>query len=195
MTSNEVLPLFSSPICINTFELDDNEVESLKREKYSKNGFTEYDGLSSDGTNILDKYTKLKDICTKHMDSFIYDELKVSRNAKFNIVKSWANVHPPNHSAHKHAHSNSMFSGVLYLDTPKNSGAIMFEAPNTHSTWSTRTIEPEIVEYTTLNCRNYRIEPHRGMSIVFPSHVDHYTEVNGTDQNRYSLAYDVMMWW
>ena len=27
MTSNEVIPLFSCPICVNTFDLDDNEIE------------------------------------------------------------------------------------------------------------------------------------------------------------------------
>ena len=87
-----------------------------------------------------------------------------------------------------------MFSGVLYLDTPKDSGAILFDA-QTYPTWSTRTIEPSVVESTILNSRSWRIEPHRGMSIVFPSHINHSVELNRSGQDRYSLAYDVMMWW
>ena len=196
MTSSEVIPLFSSPICINTFELDDNEVESIKQEKYKDitSDISKYDGHISYDENIFQNYPKLKDICLKHMDSFIYDVLKITRNAKFNIIKSWANLHQPNHSAHAHSHANSMFSGVLYLDTPKDSGAILFDAQN-HPTWSTRTIEPKLDEHTIINSRSYRIEPHRGMSIVFPSHMSHSVELNNSGQNRYSLAYDVMMWW
>ena len=197
MTSNEVIPLFSSPICINTFELDNNEIESLRDEKLYqqiKSDISMYDGHISYDMDILDKYPKLKDICFKHMNFFLYDVLKITRNTKFDIIKSWANLHPPNHSGHSHSHANSLFSGVLYLDTPKDSGAILFDA-ETRPTWSTRTIEPKLDEHTILNSRSYRIEPHRGMSLVFPSHMNHSVELNRSGQNRYSLAYDVMMWW
>ena len=34
MSSNYVIRLFSSPICINTLELEDNEIESIKQENY-----------------------------------------------------------------------------------------------------------------------------------------------------------------
>ena len=65
MTSNEVIPLFSSPICINTFELDNNEIESLRDEKLYqqiKSDISMYDGHISYDMDILDKNPKLKDI-------------------------------------------------------------------------------------------------------------------------------------
>ena len=195
MTSNDIIPLFPNPICVNTFELDDDEIESIKQEKlHAIDGIYYYNGHISYDMDVLDKYPKLKDVCYKHMDSYIYDELKITRNAKFDIIKSWANNHPPKHSANSHAHSNSMFSGVLYLDTPKDSGAIIFDAES-QPTWSTRTIQPSVVEQTILNARSYAIEPIKGMSIVFPSHMSHSVGINRSNEDRHSVAYDVTMWW
>lgn len=188
MTSNQMLPLFSSPICVNSYKLDEVEVDMSKKEKYHLNSYSDVDGYMSNDRRVLERYPKLKNVCMKHMESFIFDELKVDKNAKIVTRLSWFNDHPPNHSAHKHCHANSMFSGVLYLDVPENSGAIIFEKPNVN-----RTIEPNIDEWNIFNCRSWRIEPQNGLCVVFPSHLEHYTEVNNTQQNRYSLAFDMMV--
>ena len=123
-----------------------------------------------------------------HAESFIFDELNYMKDVNYTITTSWLNDHPPHHSAHKHSHANSMFSGVLYLDVPKNSGAIIFEIPSIY-----RTIEPKVNEWNVLNSKSWRVEPHNGMCIVFPSHLEHYVQINNTQHNRYSIAFDVMV--
>ena len=188
MTSNTTIPIFSSPICMNTFQLDEHETELIKQEKCFFNKFSDKDGLMSVNRKILNKYPKLKNVCMTHIKSFIFDELNYKRDVNYTITTSWLNDHPPNHSAHKHSHANSMFSGVLYLDVPENSGSIIFEKPSAY-----RTIEPKVNEWNVLNSRSWWIEPHKGMCIIFPSHLEHYVEVNRTQQHRYSIAFDVMV--
>ena len=149
MTSNTTIPIFSSPICMNTFQLDEHETELIKQEKCFFNKFSDKDGLMSVNRKILNKYPKLKNVCMTHIKSFIFDELN---------------------------------------DVPENSGSIIFEKPSAY-----RTIEPKVNEWNVLNSRSWWIEPHKGMCIIFPSHLEHYVEVNRTQQHRYSIAFDVMV--
>ena len=187
MTSNEVIPLFSSPICANTFELDDNEIESIKQERYKDivSDISKYDGHISYDENIFQNYPKLKDVCHKHMDSFIYDVLKISRNAKFNIIKSWANLHKPNHSAHAHSHANSMFSGVLYLDTPKDSGAIRFYRGGDASYYI-----PKDSDYNDVIGTQIELTPEEKDVIIFMGWQKHSVLQNKSKEDRVSLSFN-----
>ena len=56
---------------MNTFQLDEREVESIKHEKCFLNGFSDKDGLMSVDRKILNKYPKLKNVCITHTKSFI----------------------------------------------------------------------------------------------------------------------------
>lgn len=187
---SRIIPLFSSPIYMNQFALDEQELKSIEQEECLVNVHSQSpnNGLMSVDMFILNRYPKLKDVCINHTESFIFDELKYKRDINYRISLSWLNIHPPNHSSHKHCHSNSKFSGVLYLNFPKDSGDIMFEIPSAY-----RTIEPEVSEWNIYNSTSWKIQPHKGLCILFPSHLEHYTGVNTTEQNRYSLAFDVVV--
>ena len=85
-------------------------------------------------------------------------------------------------------HINIVIQTVSSLEFPKDSVDIMFEIPSAY-----RTIEPEVSEWNVYNSTSWKIQPHKGLCILFPSHLEHYTGVNTTEQNRYSLAFDVVV--
>ena len=42
-----------------------------------------------------------------------------------------------------------------------------------------------------LNAQNWHIEPKNGLLIMFPSHVHHKISTNLSNEDRYSLAFDI----
>ena len=189
---SEIFPILSTPVSVDVDNIDNEEVEAIKREQYADYP-KRLDGACTVDHQILEKYPNLKRVCIGHVETLVHDVLAVSEQAGIKIVCSWVNKHPPNHSANRHGHTNSMFTGCLYLDIPKNSGNLIFEASYNHCTWCTGTVEPIVYEDNILNSRIWQIEPQAGMCVAFPSHVDHYTGVNESTQDRYSLGFNVMM--
>lgn len=75
--------------------------------------------------------------------------------SKYNIklskfINSWYNITEPNSELQKHNHGNTGLSGALYVSVGENSVPLIFS--------------------TT------KIKPYSGLLIIFPSHMDHYTE-------------------
>jgi hypothetical protein len=69
----------------------------------------------------------------------------------------------------------------------------MFEASYNHCTWTTGMIEPPVFEDTMLNSRVWQIVPERGMIAMFPNHVDHLTGYNESNDDRYSIGFNIML--
>ena len=190
-----VIPLFSSPVCTDTYDLNDSEVESIKREKYQPNvaiSDEDYrlDGHVSVNKNILENCPMIKDVCLSHTRAYVRDELKISKEYNYKITSSWANLLLPNHSAPLHGHRDAMFTACLYLETPENCGDIVFEQPFTQG-WTLGTKSPTVDDYNLFNSGSWSITPNKGMITMFPAHLMHRIEVNKSNQNRYSLAFDV----
>tara|TARA_Y100000004_G_C8762507_1_gene347169 strand:+ start:43 stop:657 length:615 start_codon:yes stop_codon:yes gene_type:complete len=186
-----ILTLFSSPIFMDMYELDEKETQTIKNESFYL--INQHDGYATHDREILKKYPKLLNVCNQHIVKSIHNELKVTDKLRCNITSSWLNKHPPQHSANRHTHKNSMFTGVLYIDCPQDSGEISFTMSYASPTWNTGTIEPELKEYNILNSRRWFIPTVTGMCILFPSHLEHDVTVNKSNQNRYSLGFNVMI--
>ena len=130
-----------------------------------------------------------------HIKTSLYDvnSLNIVSDIGYKILSSWVNKHPPKHSAHKHAHPNSMFTGVLYIDIPDNSGTLTFGVPMSTPTWITGTINPKVNDYNIYNSRTWTLPTNTGMCIFFPSHLEHWVSVNDSDYDRYTIAFNVML--
>jgi len=81
----------------------------------------------------------------------------------------WFNVNPTGAYHRWHSHGQSVTVGVLYLQTPQNSGDIEFK------------IGDEISSIT----------PYKGLLLVFPAGVDHRVLENKSTENRISLAFNL----
>ena len=189
-----VFPLFSTPVTLsmNNIDMMFYEIETMKRESFHEHG-EPLDGFSTNNRNVLLKYPNLLNVVHKHIKKSLYDELKIVNDVKYKILSSWLNRHPPKHSARKHTHPNSMFTGVLYIDCPENSGDIVFSMPFSTPTWTTGTIQPQVKEYNILNSRDWILSTQTGMCILFPSHLEHHVTPNESNQDRYALGFNVML--
>ena len=192
-TNLRVLPIFCTPVCYDKFELDLFEIELIKREPFCDGA--PFDGLSSVNRNILLKYPSLLEVVNIHIKNSLYDKigLNIVDDIGYKIVSSWVNKHPPKHSGNRHAHLNSMFTGVLYIDIPDNSGEISFGLPMAQPSWITGTINPKVNDYNIYNSKVWTLPTNTGMCIFFPSHLEHWVSVNDSDYDRYTIAFNVML--
>ena len=57
-----------------------------------------------------------------HSELFFRTFLKISKNINFKITNSWIIKHVRGDYSKEHRHDNSIFSGIIYLQTNENSG-------------------------------------------------------------------------
>jgi len=112
-------------------------------------------------------------------------------NHRFELRNMWININKKDNYNEIHCHPASILSGVFWVKTPKNCGKLIF--PNPHS----------FVEYDLIECidsdvkkeHNYThtfgFAPQEGTLITFPSHLQHLVELNESDEDRISIAFNL----
>lgn len=104
-------------------------------------------------------------------------------------LDAWININGSGHSNSPHVHQNSMLSGVYYPKVPEKSGNLMLY----------RSIDPTFVKFKselfdhlnnpyTNNVAQF--VPKEKSLIIFPSHLRHAVDVNNSEENRISIAFN-----
>ena len=99
------------------------------------------------------------------------------------ISQSWINVCPKGKAQVRHTHAGHQVSGVYYHRTTPEMGGNLFYNPNPYSKMCMFGTEEGIY-----------FEPTPQSVILFPSWLEHATEKNNTDLNRYSIAFNVHLY-
>ena len=187
----KIIPLFSSPLYTNYIEYDRDKISKFiknieYREVFRREELNDKLGFLTVNKHILDNevFFDLKKSILNEIENFLHRSLII--NKPYQIYQSWITKTPPDCKSNYHTHT-SVFSGVFYLDTPENSGDIMFKDFYTKHIFD----EDEFLHGNYLNAQNWHIEPKDGLLIMFPSHVHHKISTNLSNEDRYSLAFDI----
>lgn len=189
-----IMPLFSKPVFSTRLEnIDKSFLKNIKfLESKEKNGFL------SENLNIL-KLKELTDIRKKiqeELDFYIYDVLRVSKNIRANIIASWITLHKNKfHKAPPHTHANSALSGCFYLKASKNCGRLYFldQQSANLSRAIPFAIKPTFQKLNIYNSHVWPIDTEEDLLLIFPSDLAHATEENESGQDRYCLAFDILL--
>ena len=103
-------------------------------------------------------------------------------------INSWGNLQRKGNYIAQHRHNNTQFAGVFYLQTPKDSGDIVFFTRN--ATWITSHWEPSVTGYDDRNSFEKRFEPQESGIFLFPAHLDHYVTPSNSNLERYSISFN-----
>ena len=105
---------------------------------------------------------------------------------QFYITQSWLNYTKPGEYHHIHDHSNSIISGVLYVDADPDHDRIIFHKANQYQ---------QITIPATVNNRfnsgSWLYSVGSGDLVLFPSSLKHNVEQKKGDNIRCSLAFTV----
>ena len=185
-----VFPLFNNPLYVSrNAPLSAEIVEYVVNQEYYSDP-QEKNGENSADQRLLDGCPELKALVERHLNHYLYNILCFDKRYVARHHCSWATRHKTGHSAHKHTHCNSMYSGVIYIKTPPNCGDILFHADSNRDTYTTPAMRPDIVEHNIYNSACWSIPAEEALILLFPSTVEHSVEPNRSLSDRYSVAFN-----
>ena len=139
---------------------------------------------------VLNKLPDLKQLILEQVNIFTTDYLKVF-DVEFYFLNSWIVKHHPKDWAQDHMHENSLLSGVYYLDAPKDAGGIVFVKGYNEQEIFPMAITPKVSEYNYVTSKQMTFKVNPGKLVIFPSNLMHSVEENKSNNNRYSLAFNL----
>ena len=132
--------------------------------------------------NVLSKNKNL----VKKIEVIINETLSdIGYNLPFKMTTSWFTCTQQNQRVEKHYHTNSLWSGVFYFQ--EHCSPLIFETKVPQINVFSKPKNLDLVMHGSIG-----FSAKFGHMILFPSYVDHYTDLNNTLENRYSLAMNFM---
>lgn len=103
--------------------------------------------------------------------------------------QAWINFNPPGASNKIHYHANCHLSGIYYISLKApECGSIFFRDPRVAS----RMLTYPVSKQTDFTADEVRMRPEAGRMYVFPGWLEHGVEVNESEEDRVSIAFNVL---
>lgn len=105
------------------------------------------------------------------------------------VTSAWLNVNDSRQCMNsEHVHGD-VFSGVFYLQAPKESGKLCISNPAINKMWQGCSLTSQKNQFTK---ESIKIEPTEGSIILFPSYLPHSVETNNHDEERISISFNIV---
>ena len=102
----------------------------------------------------------------------------------------WANINYPGNFNRPHLHPNSLFSGVYWVKTPKNSGTFMIYEPRPGAQCNMPNRKEG--KLPSQLWREVHFEPIAGRCIMFPAWLWHEVKPNESNDVRISVSFNFL---
>jgi uncharacterized protein (TIGR02466 family) len=146
-------------------------------------------GWQSNNLDLKDK--KLNPLVEKIIEKSIqYMKLSLFKDNNFKLLNLWANINSYKDFNENHLHTDSLISGVYYLQTPKNCGNISFLNPCNYMEYSWNS--KFFIKHNEYNSSKYFFKPSKNLLLLFPSWLFHKVEPNLNKKiNRISISFNI----
>lgn len=133
------------------------------------------------------EFKNIKKFLDKHCKNYLNTVICPKNNIDLYITQSWLNYTEANQYHHKHAHPNSVISGVFYFDSDKENDKILFSSSKGYEQ-----IKPVIdkTKYNIWNSETWFFPVETGNLFMFPSSTNHQVETKQGSNTRISLAFN-----
>jgi uncharacterized protein (TIGR02466 family) len=189
MINSEINSIFPAPIYISKLnrKLTLKEVEFIDNTKFDiyKN---EGNSTSNDNYILNNKAFKvLKEDLDLRVKDYFKKVISPTDSITPYITQSWLNYTETNQYHHKHAHPNSLVSGVFYINCHEEYDKIKFFNDKY------QTIKPEVKDWNIWNSETWWFTVKTGDVVMFPSSLTHMVESKQGNNTRISLAFNVFI--
>jgi uncharacterized protein (TIGR02466 family) len=190
MIKSDINGIFPTPIYISKLNRKLTIKELLFVDKNKLNTYKNEGNTTSSNSYVLNN-KELKDLKIElnlRIQDY-FDKIICLENKKIKpyITQSWLNFTKINEYHHKHRHSNSLVSGVFYINCHEELDKIKFFNDRY------QTIKPEVKDWNIWNSETWWFSVKTGDIILFPSTLDHMVETKKEDNTRISLAFNVFV--
>lgn len=181
--------IFPTPIYISKIdrELTKKElffIDNSKSDTYNNEG----NKTSNDNYILNNKaFKNLKEELNLKVKDYFDKVISPANKITPYITQSWLNYTETNQYHHKHAHPNSLVSGVFYINCHEEHDNIKFFNDNY------KTIKLETKNWNIWNSESWWFSVKTGDVILFPSSLNHMVETKQGTDTRISLAFNVFI--
>ena len=186
-----IIPLFSTPLYQS--HLDDIDYNECNREINLSTFQTFGNFLSlSKEKSLIDRLPLLKQKIIKHLNTYLFEMLCFDP-FEYYFVDSWFVKIAPGGKSAMHNHTNSLFSGVVYIHIGDDCEGIKF-ATNNFISNDLNQMRYELThkKFNFYNSRSWEFFTKKGDIFIFPSGLEHQPLENKTNNFRYSLSFNVL---
>jgi uncharacterized protein (TIGR02466 family) len=181
---HSLFPTAAISVLDKNFKLNQEEREVIW--KYKLDNCDNYHNChASKSGRILEDWRlkRLKKHCQHYLNLYVKDIMKCDN--KIQITNSWGNYSFAGNCHRSHRHSNSILSGIYYVQCNDSVPILNFE-----SQISRYFLEYRIKEQTIFNSSTYQIKLEDEMLVIFPSHIWHSVPENKSSNWRISVAFN-----
>jgi uncharacterized protein (TIGR02466 family) len=188
-----IKPLFSVPLGITNIGREFTKEEMSLFLAEIKSVVPNIGNVTSFNKRILDVplLATLKEQLLAEVNDFVQaiNPPADNTNIKFYITQSWLNVNNANEWHHPHIHTNSIISGVLYINVDSDVDTISFARKD--GLFGNLGYFPK--KETDYNVFYNKVPVSNGTVVLFPSTTEHYVDFNKSTHKRISLSFNVFL--
>jgi uncharacterized protein (TIGR02466 family) len=181
--------IFPKPVYISKLNRELTSLE-LKFVEKNKKDFSENTGnIRSINSYVLNEkpFLNIKKELNLRINDYFDKIICPANKITPYITQSWLNYTETNQYHHKHAHPNSLVSGVFYINCHEEYDKIKFF----NDKYSM--IKPETKDWNIWNSETWWFSIKTGDIILFPSSLTHMVENKEGTNTRISLAFNVFV--
>ena len=185
---------FPTPIFVHNFEgIELDEIQTEIKTALPEILKSKHESPWGDNVTTTFEHAGKNDIVDFKLDKFHsailnlmdrYTQVIGYPEPNFKLIESWTNVCSKGQFQYDHTHTTAKISGCYYVSTNENDGAIRFANPNPNvhiQCFPADKISIEAVTYS----------PKVGRILLFPGWLTHRVNVNNTDSDRISIAFNL----
>jgi uncharacterized protein (TIGR02466 family) len=189
MIESKIIGLFPTPVYISELNRPLTTEENFFIEKNKLDVHNNEGNKTSNDNYILNNkaFKDIKQELELRVQDYFDKIISSTNNITPYITQSWLNYTETNQYHHKHAHANSLVSGVFYIDCKKEYDKIIF-FKNIYNP-----IKLDTKEFNEFNSESWYIEVNTGQIVLFPSFLEHMVEIKKGNNTRISLAFNVFV--
>ena len=162
------------PVPVGMFEYgkpSDKELEAIK-------SFEMVDNVSntrSVNQNVIndERLAGLKGFIEASLKVYLAETLSPTPEMAHYLTNSWVNCTSVGQHHQVHSHMNSIVSGTYYVDVENDKDTLTFTRDDTHNSFMSEIMVPDITMGTPYNCKEWYIPVQTGQLLLFPSSIEH----------------------
>jgi len=181
--------IFPTPIYMSKLDRSLTPLELMFVDKHKKDSYKNDGNITSNNNYILNEkpFANIKKELDVRVQDYFDKVISPANKITPYITQSWLNYTETNQYHHKHAHSNSLVSGVFYINCHKELDKIKFFKDEY------KIIKTEIKDWNLYNSDSWWFPVKTGDIIMFPSSLTHMVETKEGTNTRISVAFNVFI--
>jgi len=186
-----IMPLFAIPFYISEIQVSEQTRTSVFETELHRmeanNGDISTNTRILHSENFIELYNQIMD----HVNFFTREHLHIDPSIQFELQNSWIVKHYKDDYADRHHHSNSVLSGIVYIETDEESGEIIFQKDGSYVNLWPITVDVPVINRNVFNSKQWTFKPKNNQIFLFPSHLAHSVTKCKSNNLRYCISFNL----